>query len=380
MLAAAAPPATATVPIEPIAFGATTCAPGWAPPQPGPNRFSVHNASPRTATVYLFDSRSGTIAATIHHLPAGATRLLRVRLVGGRDYAWSCDLKGYPIHDSEANPVPVHRQAGGSGPVVVPVQVRQLLGPLARFRDDVAGQIASLAPQVAAMQTAIADGDLAGARADWLTAHQTWLSIGEDDGAYGAFGALGQAIDGTAAGRVGGTANPRFTGFHRVELDLWGPDGLATAGPDAATLDRYVQLLQAGDLSELMPGSTEGVNAWVLRPHEILEDALRDTLSGDDEYGSGTALASVLADVDATRETLELLAPLITPRAPRLVGDAHRELTRLTDAIDAAHGADGGWLAIARLPRAQREQIDAACGAALETLARVPDLLRTGTT
>ena len=39
----------------------------------------------------------------------------------------------------------------------------------------------------------------------------------------------------------------------------------------------------------------------MLRPHEIFEDANRDTLSGEDEYGSGTALASLTADVAADR-------------------------------------------------------------------------------
>ena len=376
---AAAPPAGASVPVEPITFGTTTCAPNWAPPQPGADRFAVHNASNRSATVYLYDSRSGAIAATISRLRAGATRLLRARLNGGHDYAWSCDLKGYPIHDSEADPVAFHRQAGGSGPVVVPVPLRELQRPLAGFRHYVAGRIAALAGQVATLQGAIAAGDLAGARTAWLTAHETWLQIGEDDGAYGAFGDLGQAIDGTAAGHPGGTSNPHFTGFHRIELDLWGAGGLAAAGPDAARLDQYVQLLQAGHLSELLPGSKEGVDAWTLRPHEILEDALRDTLSGDDDYGSATGLASVLADVSATREVLTLLAPVITPRAPRLVGDARRALARLTKAI-AATTTDGTWVSVAQLPRAERESIDAACGAALETLSRVPDLLQIGVT
>jgi hypothetical protein len=36
-----------------------------------------------------------------------------------------------------------------------------------------------------------------------LTAHLTWLKIGQDDGAYGAFGELGRAIDGTVgAGKI----------------------------------------------------------------------------------------------------------------------------------------------------------------------------------
>ena len=40
--------------------------------------------------------------------------------------------------------------------------------------------------------------------------------------------------------------------------------------------------------------------------------------------------------------------------------------------------ADGAWVAIAQLPIAEREDVDGAIGAALETFAPVPDLLRIG--
>ena len=60
-----------------------------------------------------------------------------------------------------------------------------------------------------------------------------------------------------------------------------------------------------------LPMTPVGLSIWTLRSHEILEDGLRDSLTGDDEYGSGTALASITADVSATREMLALLSPVI---------------------------------------------------------------------
>jgi high-affinity iron transporter len=241
------------------------------------------------------------------------------------------------------------------------------------------GRLSALRRQLGALTDAALAADLAGARQAWLTAHVTWLTIGQDDGAYGAFGDLGRAIDGTAAGLVGGTGNPRFTGFHKVELDLWRRSDPGAAAGDAQHLGRLVARLQVPRaVAAALPATRAGVTAWTLRCHEILEDALRDSLSGDDDYGSGTALASVDADVLATREMLGLLAPLITPRSPYLVGTARRQLTHLTTAIGAAIGE--GPLPIARLARTQRERIDSAIGAVLETLAPVPDLLAIGST
>ena len=84
-----------------------------------------------------------------------------------------------------------------------------------------------------------------------------------------------------------------------------------------------------------------------LRTHEILEDALRDELSGEDDYGSGTDMASVEADVDGTRELLSLLAPLLRPRAPDLMSTVTAQLDTLDAALSATQ-VDGQWVAVDR--------------------------------
>jgi hypothetical protein len=246
--------------------------------------------------------------------------------------------------------------------------------PLDEYRGYVGGKLATLQSQVSALITAIGSGSLAQAQAAWLTAHLTWLDIGQDDGAYGCFGELGREIDGTAAGLPAGAASPDFTGFHKIELDLWTSQDLAAAATDADQLQSLVTELVKIPLAGELPATKNGIANWVLRPHEVLEDANRDTLTAEDDYGSGTELASLTADIAATRELLSLLAPVIDPLAPRLVGHARGELDTLSDAIQSTL-VDGQWVAIQNLPAASREQIDADTGAALETLARIPDLI-----
>jgi len=246
--------------------------------------------------------------------------------------------------------------------------------PMDEYRQYVAGKLATLQSQVASLIAAISSANPSLAETDWLAAHLTWLDIGQDDNAYGAFGELGREIDGTAAGLVGGTASRDFTGFHKVEFDLWTRHDLTAAGADAETLQTLVAELVEIPLASELPDTKAGMANWVLRPHEILEDANRDTLTGSDDYGSGTALASLSADIAATRELLSLLSPVIDPVAPRLVQRAGRELDALSAAIQAAYG-DSGWVAIQTLPQAQREQIDADTGSVLETLAPIPDLI-----
>jgi len=246
--------------------------------------------------------------------------------------------------------------------------------PMNKYRQYVASTLTTLQSQVAALITAIGSGNLAQAEGAWLAAHLTWLEIGQDDDAYGAFGELGRQIDGPAAGLVGGTASPDFSGFHKVELDLWTAHDMTAARTDADTLQSLVVTLVKVPLASELPDTRTGIANWVLRPHEILEDADRDTLTGNDDYGSGTGLASLTADVAATRELLTLLSPVIDPVAPQLVGRAGRELDALSAAIQATR-VDADWVAIESLPGPQREQIDADTSSVLETLAPIPDLI-----
>jgi high-affinity iron transporter len=97
-------------------------------------------------------------------------------------------------------------------------------------------------------------------------------------------------------------------------------------------------------------------------------------LSGDDDYGSGTDMASVEADVEGERVLLQILTPLLNERAPDLVPRVTAQLDRL-DAALAATQQNGQWVAVAQVPLAQRQQVDGAMGAALEILAVIPDIM-----
>jgi high-affinity iron transporter len=246
---------------------------------------------------------------------------------------------------------------------------------LLAYRRYVASELATLqSQQLPALIAAIRGGNLIQAEAAWQTARLTWLDLGQDDNQYGAFGQIGLEIDGTAAGLEGGTASPYFTGFHKVEFDLWTSQNLAAALVDATKLQSFLAQLIKMPLAGFLPATKNGLAAWVLRPHEVLEDANRDTLTGDDDYGSGSGLDSLTADIAATRELLTVLAPVIDPQAPHLVHRARVDLNTLSAAIQASR-VDGAYVAIESLPGAERAQIDADTGAALETLALIPSLI-----
>ena len=110
-----------------------------------------------------------------------------------------------------------------------------------------------------------------------------------------------------------------------------------------------------------------------LRTHEILENALEFQLTGHDDYGSGTTLATTAANITGTRELLAVLHPLLAARYPGLPA-VYSGLDRLDRLVSETQRPDGSWTSVARLSAAQREQIDAAAGQILQELAPVASM------
>ena len=195
---------------EEIHVGRTTCAPNWQAPNAGLDHFAVRNAARRPATVYLFHPVSGRIVGRLRHLAPGTAKELTVRLRPGT-YMWGCDIRGKPPRTSDAEKV-TRDPRGNGGPKVVPVTRDQLVPALQQYRAYVQGEVKSLVSQVATLRADVDGHDVAAAETDWLAAHLSWLRIGQDDGAYGAYGNLGRRIDGTSAGTVTSGPGPSSPG------------------------------------------------------------------------------------------------------------------------------------------------------------------------
>ncbi len=114
-------------------------------------------------------------------------------------------------------------------PGIVPVTNNDMLAPSKEYHAYVTAGLAQLATQTAKLDADVRDGKLAPAKADWLTAHLTYERLGA---AYGTFGDFDDEIDGRADGLTGTVSNPGWTGFYRVEYDLW--HGAERRGTDQA--------------------------------------------------------------------------------------------------------------------------------------------------
>ncbi|MEU0388157.1 iron uptake transporter permease EfeU [Streptomyces chartreusis] len=346
---------------ETVAVSAKDCGQGFTAPEPGRRTFRMRNTGDQTSEVYLIDPATNAVYGEIEGLAPGTTRDL-VATVAGGTYAWRCVPSDGKAVTSRAVRV---GGAAGSG-AVLPVSERDLAGPLRAYKAYVNRGLATLVTETRTLSDDIRSGHLGTARADWLTAHRTYASLGA---AYGTFEDFDQKINGRPDGLPGGVHDKDFTGFQRIEYGLWhGQSADELNGPaqqlaaDAAGL-RKAFLHQDFDPSDLP-----------LRAHEILENTLQFELTGDTDQGSGTGLATADANLAGTRELLTVLRPLLTARAPHLLPTVDADITRLGALLDAEH-RDGRWTPVDRLGRTAKDRIDGATGQLLEDLSPVPDLL-----
>ncbi len=349
----------------PVTITATSCAPQWNVPNSGIVTYVVTNQSEKAVDADLVTHPGSRIVGSIRIIGPKTTVPISLRLHRG-SYRWVCLYDHAPTLVSRPKAVRGGVKAATATPSFLPTTPAEMAGPLAQFQAYVSAQISVLQGQIAALQADIAANNLAQAKVDWLSAHMTYASIG---GTYGALGDLDSQIDGLPLGLTGGVNDPNFEGLHKIEYLLW-------SGATAATLAPAVQDLanRVNELQIFWPEAPETANLLSTRAHEILEDTQRDTLSGHDDLGSGTSLATTAADIEGEQELLTILKGVIVKRAPKLWATAQDQLTTLSNLVQATK-MNGQWVPLSALSMMQREQLNAAMSGILETLSPIPDLL-----
>ncbi|PYC88124.1 iron permease [Streptomyces tateyamensis] len=338
------------------------CGKGFTVPQPGRQTFQMHNTGSKTSEVYLVNPATSAVYGEIEGLAPGTTRPLTAT-IGSGDLAWRC----VPTGGDPVTSASVHVTGGTAVKAVLPVAEDDLKAPLDQYKGYVNGGLAELLTLTQKLQADVHGGDLTAAKADWLTAHLRYSSLGA---AYGTFADLDKKINGRADGLPAGVADQDFTGFHRVEYGLWHGQSAADLTPAADRLSADV-----ADLVQKFPGQDFDAADLPLRSHEILENTLQFELSGGTDEGSGTNLATAEANVAGTRELLTVLQPLIEQRSPELLATVNAGMKRVGDLLAGAHRADGSWTPVQQLDPRTRAQLNGATGQLLEDLAPIPDLL-----
>jgi iron uptake system EfeUOB component EfeO/EfeM len=342
-----------------ISFNDASCGNAWQLASPGWHTFEITNRAENGAEVDLTNPANGAVYDELENIGPGTTAPMSLDVGSGR-YAFLCQVQDF---DAVTGPTATVRGHAAGTRAILPVTANDLY-PLAKdYAKYTEAGLQVLAKQTTKLAADVRAGKLAAAKRDWLTAHLQYETLGA---AYDAFGNFDDEIDGRAD--AVGVSNPKWTGFYRLEYGLWRGQPGHELSHVADALNTDVHKLLAWWPSQQIPLIDIG-----LRTHEILENALEFQLTGHDDYGSGTTLATTLANIQGTRNLLSLLHPLLASRYPQLP-EVYTGLNHLQSLIEKERRPDGSWVPIAALPPLTREDIDAACAQVLQELAPIASI------
>jgi iron uptake system component EfeO len=342
-----------------ISFNDASCGGAWHLARPGWHTFEITSRAENGAEVDLTNPANGAVYDELDNIGPGTTTPMSLD-VGSGKYAFLCEVQDFGQITGPT--VTVSGHARGT-PAVVPITYNDLYPLAKQYAQYTETGLEVLARQTTGLAADVRGRNLAAAKREWLTAHLQYETLGA---AYDAFGNYDDEIDGRAD--AVGTSSSKWTGFYRLEYGLWhGQSGRELIGV-ADTLNVDVHKLLAWWPGQQIPLLDVG-----LRTHEILENALEFQLTGHDDYGSGTTLATTIANIQGTRYLLSLLRPLLAPRYPQLP-QVYAGLNLLQSLIQKERLRDGWWVPVSRLPTAARQQIDAACGQVLQELAPIASI------
>ncbi|HEY1818506.1 MAG TPA: FTR1 family protein, partial [Trebonia sp.] len=364
-------PAAATNAAAAVTVSRTGCAPEWSSAQSGTQTITVTNNSGLAGEINL-DNAAGAVVGEIETIGPGTSAPLTAT-IGDGTYTFRCFMGSQSVTASQPVTVSASTVSEGTGTAAAPVAVKpvtlnDLTPPNGLYQGYAAAQLTDLAGAVTAIEADLKGGHIPQAKKDWLAAQLDWERVGAS---YDSFGDLGLAVDGLPDGLPNGVSDKGFTGLHRLEYGLWNGQPASELVPVAQTLAKNVATVRKDLTSDDLAGDPTQLP---IRAHEIIEDALRDHLSGIDDEGAGAAYPMTYADTQVDRAVLGYLADLINEREPGLVATADSELATLDQALLATQ-AHGQWQSLTAVTLDQRQHVDAAIGALLETLASVPDLL-----
>lgn len=309
------------------------------------------SASTTASTQYPGASEPRPLATYTEHVPHVASQL--------NVYGYQGSVKGAPSVPPET---------------LKPLSPAAFVRPVAQYRAYSGRQLELMVPEISRLQDALRSGDRAAAQDAWRAAYADYMRLGA---VYleGPVATLDQAIDGNPGGLPGGTSSSQFTGLHRIEYGLW-------TGQPPASLEPYASRLQTdvAKLRKVLPGVQIVPLDYATRAHEILEDAVRDLLSGTDVPWSGAGVLATEAGLMATREVIKTLAPMLQYRES-VLPVVNTQLDALSSTLSSLKTDHGGTPpSNSELTQPESERLNASMGEALEALAQVPGALETAYT
>ncbi|WP_431879325.1 iron uptake system protein EfeO [Micromonospora marina] len=335
----------------PIAVKATdtVCEVGDTEIDAGQVTFKVTNTGSKVNEFYVY-AAGDRVMGEVENIAPGLSRELRVELTAGT-YETACKpgMSGRGIRGA--------LKVSGTAATVAPDAA--LTQATESYQRYVRSQTAALLTKTEEFVAAVKANDVAKAKALYPVARTYWERI---EPVAESFGDLDPKIDGREEVVEEGM---EFTGFHRIEKDLWTTGDVSSDGPIADRLLVDVKAIVAkADAEKLTPLQlANGAKA-------LLDEVASGKITGEEERYSHTDLWDFNANLEGSKAAVAALRPALEQRAPDLVKQLDSEFANV-EATLGKHRAGDGWKLHTQLGQAELKELSDAVNALAEPVSKV---------
>jgi iron uptake system component EfeO len=292
----------------------------------------------------------------VENIGPGLTRQLIVEVPDGGTYTTAC--KPGMVGDGIRAPFTVTGQAARSTD-----ENAKLAEATAGWKRYVTSQVDALVPKTQEFADAVKKGDVATAKTLFPVSRSYWERI---EPVAESFGDIDPKIDGREDVIADGMA---FTGYHRLEKDLW-KDGLQK--DSGAIAD---QLL--ADVTEIAARS-KTVEPTALSiangAKALLDEVATGKITGEEERYSHTDLWDFDGNLEGSRQALAVLRPVIAERDPALQKALDADFTELSSLL-AKHKTGADYKSYTALTDADIKELTVSLDALSEQVSKVPGVV-----
>ncbi|MFF0819301.1 iron uptake system protein EfeO [Micromonospora haikouensis] len=335
----------------PIAVKAsdTACEVGRTELAAGQTVFEVTNSGAKVTEFYVY-AAGDRVMGEVENIAPGLKRELRVELPAGT-YETACKpgMSGKGIRGA--------LKVSGTAATVAPDAA--LAEATASYQRYVNSQTAALLTKTEEFVAAVKAGDVAKAKALYPVARTYWERI---EPVAESFGDLDPKIDGREEVVEEGM---EFTGFHRIEKDLWTTGDISADGPIADQLLTDVKAIVAkANAEKLTPLQlANGAKA-------LLDEVASGKITGEEERYSHTDLWDFNANLEGSKAAIAALRPALEQRAPELVTQLDAEFANVETALGKHRDGDG-WKLHTALSKAELKELSDSINALAEPISKV---------
>ncbi|MEU4243201.1 iron uptake system protein EfeO [Actinoplanes sp. NPDC026619] len=319
----------------------------------GTHVFQVANSGSKVTEFYVY-AAGDRVMGEVENIVPGLSRELRVELPAGT-YQTACKPGMIGTGIRAALTV-----SGSAAPLTEDAALAQATESYSRY---ITSQSEALVEKTTDFVTAVKGGDIEKSKALFPIARTYYERI---EPVAEIFGDLDPKIDGR---EDDATAELPFSGFHKLEKDLWVTKDISKDGAVADQLltdvKEVVTKAKAEKLSPLQLANGA---------KELLDEVANSKITGEEDRYSHTDLWDFAANVDGSQAAVAALRPALEQRSPDLVKQIDSAFTAVDTEL-AKYRVGDGWKYQNELTQAELKGLSDVINALAEPISKIAGVI-----